>query len=64
MLRKLYVESKKEEEKIRKIIKSCKEKVEIKLIDVGMVIRLQESDRINFINFIKCFLEKDGEKCA
>ena len=36
----------------------------VNLIDVGMVIRLEESDRLNFINFIKCVLHGDGEKCA
>ena len=29
-----------------------------------MVIRLDEDDRMNFINFIKNVLHGDGEKCA
>lgn len=36
----------------------------VTLIDVGMVIRLDERDRINFINFLKSVLHGDGQKCA
>lgn len=60
ILKKLYHESKLEEENVRRILKSCKEKVVVTLIDVGMVIRLEERDRMNFINFIKSVLHGDG----
>jgi predicted unusual protein kinase regulating ubiquinone biosynthesis (AarF/ABC1/UbiB family) len=53
ILRKLYRASREEEERIMKIVRECKEKVKITLIDVGMVIKLKETDRLNFINFIK-----------
>ena len=34
------------------------------LIDVGMVIRLDERDRVNFINVLKSIVHGDGQKCA
>ena len=49
---------------MRKALKECKDKVVVTLIDVGMVIRLDENDRLNFINFIKSVLHGDGENCA
>lgn len=63
-LKKLYLESKNEEKRVRKILKECKDKVVVTLIDVGMVIRLDEKDRTNFVNFIKSVLHGDGENCA
>lgn len=36
----------------------------ITVIDVGMVITLDETDRKNFINFIYSVLQGDGNKCA
>jgi predicted unusual protein kinase regulating ubiquinone biosynthesis (AarF/ABC1/UbiB family) len=33
-----------------------KKDVEVTLIDVGMVIEMDETDRKNFINFIKSFI--------
>jgi predicted unusual protein kinase regulating ubiquinone biosynthesis (AarF/ABC1/UbiB family) len=38
--------------------------VKINLIDVGMVIKLEENDRRNFVNFIKSVIEGNSEKCA
>lgn len=60
----LYREGKKEEDRVKKALKECKEKVEVTLIDVGMVIRLEERDRLNFINFIKSVMHGDSKICA
>ena len=50
--------------KVRKVLRDCKDKVIITVIDVGMVITLNEQDRKNFINFINSVLEGNGKKCA
>ena len=36
----------------------------ITVIDVGMVITLDETDRRNFINFINSVIEGNSKKCA
>jgi aarF domain-containing kinase len=64
VLKKLYTENKKDQERMWRILRSCRERVVFNLIDVGMVIRLNETDRLNFINFLRCFLHNDSEKCA
>ena len=38
--------------------------MEVTLIDVGMVIRLTEVDRQNFIGFIRSVVEGNGNRCA
>ena len=63
-LKRMYASGKKEEERVKKVIRECKEKVEVTLIDVGMVIRLDESDRMNFINFLKSILHGNSNECA
>lgn len=42
---------------ISEIVRKCTEKVKLNLIDVGMVIKLDENDRLNFVNFIKSIIE-------
>jgi len=39
------------------MVRKCTEKVKITLIDVGMVIKLEETDRLNFVNFIRSVIE-------
>ena len=39
------------------MVRQCTDKVKITLIDVGMVIKLDEHDRLNFVNFIKSIIE-------
>ena len=34
------------------------------MIDVGMVISLDETDKNNFVDFLKAIISSDGEKCA
>lgn len=63
-LRSLYKASREEEERIRNIVRRCTQQVKINLIDVGMVIKLNETDRLNFVNFIKSVIEGNSEKCA
>ena len=46
------------------MLRDCKEKVIITVIDVGMVITLDETDRKNFINFINSVIQGKGEDCA
>lgn len=46
------------------MVRQCTEKVRINLIDVGMVIKLDDTDRRNFVNFIKSVIEGNSEKCA
>ena len=53
----LYKSSRDEEQRIRNITRNCTEKVKINLIDVGMVIKLDDSDRLNFTNFLKTVME-------
>ena len=50
--------------KIRKLVREAKEKVEVTLLDVGMVIRLEQADKENFVNFIKSVVEGNSHKCA
>ena len=49
---------------MRNLLRRCKEKVRVTLIDVGMVISLDDIDKGNFVNFIKAIINSDGEKCA
>lgn len=63
-LRSLYKASREEEERIRGLVRQCTEKVKINLIDVGMVIKLDDTDRRNFVSFIKSVIEGNSEKCA
>lgn len=63
-LKKLYKSSKDEEREMRNTIRKCTDKVKINLIDVGMVIKLNEHDRLNFTNFIKSIMEGNSENCA
>ena len=46
------------------MVRQAKEAVIVNLIDVGMVIKLDEKDRYNFINFIKSVIEGRGSRCA
>jgi predicted unusual protein kinase regulating ubiquinone biosynthesis (AarF/ABC1/UbiB family) len=46
------------------MIRKCTENVKINVIDVGMVIQLDETDRLNFIDFIKSIIEGNSDKCA
>lgn len=63
-LRKLSQASHEEEQRIRQMVRQCTERVRITLIDVGMVIKLEERDRVNFVNFIKSIIEGNSHKCA
>ena len=36
-----------------KLLRKYKEKIRVNLIDVGMVIQLDETDKKNFVSFIK-----------
>ena len=63
-LKTLYRSSRAQEKKISDLIRQCSEKVKLNLIDVGMVIKLDERDRINFTNFLKSVMEGNSEKCA
>lgn len=46
------------------MIRKCTDKVKINLIDVGMVIKLNDDDRLNFTNFIKSVMEGNSDQCA
>jgi len=46
------------------LLRKYKEKVRVNLIDVGMVISLDETDKNNFVSFLKAVISSDGEKCA
>lgn len=46
------------------MLRKCTQRVRINLIDVGMVIKLDETDRRNFVNFIKSVIEGNSDKCA
>lgn len=63
-MKKLYIESREEELDIMKMIRKYKEKITVNLIDVGMVIELNETDKRNFVNFLKSVIEGRGEICA
>ena len=63
-LRKLYEVAEEEEQAIREMIRKCGDRVKITLIDVGMVIRLSEDDRLNFTSFLKNVVQGNSEKCA
>ena len=63
-MKKLYLESRQEELDIMKMIRKYKEKIYVNLIDVGMVIQLNETDKRNFVNFIKSIIEGRSEMCA
>lgn len=63
-LKSLYKSSWEEEKRIRKLLRDCTEGIKLKIIDVGMVIKLEENDRLNFTNFIKSVMEGNSEKCA
>lgn len=39
-------------------------RVDVTVIDAGMVIEMEERDRLNFVNFIRCLIEKEPEECA
>jgi len=52
----LYLESKKEEEESMKLERELMQDVEVTLIDVGMVIELDETDRHNFVSFLQSFV--------
>lgn len=43
------MEGRKEEAKVRNLLRKYKEKVRVNLIDVGMVISLDEKDKNNFV---------------
>lgn len=47
-----------------KTLRKYKEKIAVNLIDVGMVIELNETDKKNFVNFLKSVIEGKGEMCA
>ena len=47
-----------------KLLRKYKEKIIVNLIDVGMVIQLDETDKRNFVSFIKSIIEGNGEICA
>ncbi len=49
---------------MRNLLRKYKEKVRVNLIDVGMVISLDETDKNNFVEFLKAIISSDGEKCA
>ena len=38
--------------------------MKITLIDAGMVIKLDENDRLSFVNFLKFIIEGNSDKCA
>ncbi len=38
--------------------------MKLTLIDAGMVIQLQQKDKQNFVNFVKCVIQSEGDKCA
>jgi predicted unusual protein kinase regulating ubiquinone biosynthesis (AarF/ABC1/UbiB family) len=59
-MKQLYLESRKEEQSIRGLLRKYKEQVIVNLIDVGMVIQLNERDKKNFVNFIKSIIEGRG----
>lgn len=46
------------------MIRKCTDNIKINVIDVGMVIKLNEHDRLNFTNFLKSIMEGNSEKCA
>lgn len=46
------------------MIRKCTDSIKINVIDVGMVIKLNEHDRLNFTNFIKSIMEGNSENCA
>lgn len=46
------------------MIRRCTDKIKINVIDVGMVIKLEENDRLNFTNFLKSVMEGNSDKCA
>lgn len=60
----LYKSSCEEEKRIREMIRKCTDNIKINVIDVGMVIKLNEHDRLNFTNFLKSIMEGNSEKCA
>lgn len=64
LFRDLYLESKKEEEESMRLERELHKDVEVTLIDVGMVIELDETDRRNFVNFIQSFIMQQPEQCA
>lgn len=39
------------------MIRKCTDNIKINVIDVGMVIKLNEHDRLNFTNFLKSIME-------
>jgi len=45
---------------VKKILRKYKEKITVNLIDAGMVIQLNETDKKNFVNFIKSLIEGKG----
>lgn len=60
----LYLESRKEDDEAFMLERQLNQKVEVTLIDVGMVIELNETDRKNFVNFIKSFIMQEPDQCA
>lgn len=60
----LYLESRREEDESREMQQRLGLKVEVILIDVGLVIELEKTDRKHFANFIRCIIEKEPEECA
>lgn len=55
-LKQLYLEYCEEEIEVRKLIRKEKEKIIINLLDAGMVIRLNDKDKKNFVKFIKAVI--------
>lgn len=63
-MKRLYLESRQEEQDIRNLLRQYKERIVVNVIDAGMVITLNEKDKKNFVNFIKSVIEGRGELCA
>jgi predicted unusual protein kinase regulating ubiquinone biosynthesis (AarF/ABC1/UbiB family) len=59
-MKRLYLESRQEEQDIRNLLRQYKERIVVNVIDAGMVITLNEKDKKNFVNFIKSVIEGRG----
>lgn len=60
----LYLQSRLEEDKCREILRGLGLRVDVTLIDAGMVIEMAEQDRHNFAKFIRSVVKKEPEECA
>lgn len=49
---------------VRKLIRTEKKKIKINLLDAGMVVELDQTDKRNFSKFIKSIIECRGNDAA